>query len=119
MALAVGCSYRVPAYIPSVLISRDQVIAGLPAPDVRRLMRALMRGPQTLRGIGAEAGLEGAAVVALVAELDHAALIEPVSEVWHMAANSDIGAGITNPRDKLLHAANKLLVAKQSINETI
>lgn len=24
--------------------------------------------------------------------------IEPVSEVWHMAANSDIGAGIANPR---------------------
>src|SRR3954462_7104062 len=23
---------------------------------------------------------------------------EPVSQVWHMAANSDIGAGITDPR---------------------
>lgn len=78
MALAVGCSCRVPTYLPNVLISRDQVIAGLPAPDVRRLMRALMRGPQTLRGIGAEAGLEGAALAALVAELEDAALIEPV-----------------------------------------
>ncbi len=99
MALA-GCSPRVRACIPNVLISRDQVIAGLPAPDVRRLMRALMRGPQTLGGIGAESGLDDSAVAALIAELEGAALIEPVSgETWRttVAGNALAKARIGKP----------------------
>jgi hypothetical protein len=63
-------------------------------------MRALMRGPQTLRGIGAEAGLDDAAVAALVAELEGAALIEPVSdETWRttVAGNALAKARIGKP----------------------
>ena len=43
--------------------------------------------------------------------------IEPVSEVWHMAANSDIGAGIANPkvdlRDTFLTTFQTLLVMRE------
>jgi UDP-glucose 4-epimerase len=43
--------------------------------------------------------------------------IEPVSEVWHMAANSDIGAGITNPRvdlrDTFLTTFQTLLMMRE------
>jgi UDP-glucose 4-epimerase len=43
--------------------------------------------------------------------------IEPVSEVWHMAANSDIGAGIADPRvdlrDTFLTTFQTLLVMRE------
>jgi UDP-glucose 4-epimerase len=47
----------------------------------------------------------------------HAYEIEPVSEVWHMAANSDIGAGIADPRvdlrDTFLTTFQTLLMMRE------
>lgn len=94
--LTTSCPQRDPIPVPSarqrspvlrqgtvavVLISRDQLIAGRPAVEVRAVMRLLRHTAFTIRALAVEVGISDRQADALIADLAREGLVELCGEV--------------------------------------
>lgn len=79
--LALGVAARGKTWV-AMIISRDQLIVGRPAVEVRDMLRVMRDRGFTIRGLAERAGMTDCAAERLVADLQAARLVARLTTRW-------------------------------------